>query len=94
MEIGEYYSLRGYTLFVHLDRDTASVVSDRAGAVRLQRHPYVFAVSRQMLIDGIVQNLVDEMVETLRAYASDVHTRSFADCLQSLEHRDTVCIVL
>ena len=51
------------------------------------------AVTRQRLVDGVVDDLVHEVVETPFARGADVHAGSFADGLEPLQHRDGTCVV-
>ena len=79
---------------MHLYRDPAAVIFDRAGIVLLQGDPDLAAETCQMLIHGIIQHLVDQMVQPLDPNASYVHARPFPDSLQPLKDRDAVRIVL
>ena len=45
----------------------------------------VLAVARQRLIDGVVHDLVDEMVQTGRAGGANVHTGTLPNSLQTLQ---------
>ena len=94
VEGGHHHPRRRDALLMHLHRDAPAVVPHRAGAIRLQSHPYLVAVSRQVLVHGIVHNLVNQMVEPLGAHPADVHARALADCLQALQHRDAGGVIL
>ena len=87
-------TLRGHALLVHPDRDTTAVIPYGTCAIRRQCHPYISAVSCQMLIDRVIHDLVDQVIETTRAHRTDVHTRSHTDRLQPLEDRNTRRIIL
>ena len=45
-------------------------------------------VAVHRLVDGVVENLPDEMVEPGRADAADIHAGALADGLQSFENGD------
>ena len=47
--------------------------------------------ARQRLVDGVVDHLVDEVVEAALAGRADVHARPFPDRLEALEDRDVLC---
>src|SRR5690606_13462806 len=53
-------------LLVDVDRNTAAVVGDSESAVLADEHPDVVAVPGERFIDGVVDDLVDEVVETAR----------------------------
>ena len=46
------------------------------------------AVAGQRFVDRVVDDLVNEVVQTALACGADVHPRALADCFQSLEHLD------
>ena len=79
-------------LFVldHVDRDAATIVGDHDSAVRAHDDGDRVAVSGESLIDGVVDDLVDEMVQPARTGRSDVHTGALAHRLKSLEDLDLV----
>ncbi len=55
-------SFRTDSLFVHPHGNTAPVIRDRSGTVRLQNHFYSVAESGQMLVHGVVHDLIDQVV--------------------------------
>ena len=79
---------------VHVDRDAAAVVDDRDAVVLVDRHVDVVAVAGERLIDGVVDDLVDEMVQAALARAADVHARAHADGLEPLEDLDLLGAVV
>jgi hypothetical protein len=42
----------------------------------------------ERLVDGVVDDLVDQMMEASRTRRTDVHTRAQADRLEAFEHGD------
>ena len=48
-------------------------------------------VARERLVDGVVDHLVDEVVEAARARRADVHPGPQPDRLEALEDRDVLC---
>ena len=46
------------------------------------------------LVDGVVHDLVDEVVETSDAGGADVHPGPLADGLEALQDLDVLCAVL
>ena len=73
---------------VDVDGDAAAVVADGAGAVGVQDDLDAVAVTGERLVDGVVDRLVHEVVQTVRARIADVHRGALADCLEPLEDLD------
>ena len=93
MQGGKHQPFRAHPFFMHSHRNASSVIVHGGGAVRLQRHADLIAHTCQMLIHRIVYNLINQMIESLRGNASDIHARSLADRLKSLQHRNAGSIV-
>ena len=73
-------------LGVHVDGDAAAVVGDRDGvAVLVQRDGDRVGVAVEVFVDGVIDDLPDEVVQALGVHAADVHRRPFADGLQPFE---------
>ena len=47
--------------------------------------------ARERLVDGVVDHLVDEVMEAPRARRPDVHAGSQPDRLEALEDSDVLC---
>ena len=91
---GEDDPLCGDAFFMHLHRNAAAVVLHGAGAVGLQRHPDAGALSRQMLVHRVINNLIYQMIESLGPHAADIHAGALAHGLQALKHGNAVRIIL
>ena len=74
-------------LGVDVGRDAAAVVDDPAAAVGQQGDVDAVAVAGHGLVDGVVDDLPDEVVEAGDAGAADVHARPLPDVRQPLEDR-------
>src|SRR5215218_1418744 len=81
---------RTLLLLVLLDRDTAAIVRDRDAVVGMQGDADRVAVTRDRLVDGVVDDLVDEVMEAAGPGRSDVHPRAPADGLEALEDSDVL----
>ena len=57
-------------------------------------HVDLRAESGESLVDGVVDDLIDQMVKTTRTSGANVHARTFADRFQALEHLDIRTIVM
>ena len=66
-------------------------VDDGDRVVRVEAHLDVVVVPAERLVDGVVDDLVDEVVEAARAGRADVHARPQADRLEALEDGDVLC---
>ena len=65
MESGKYQALRRHSLFMQADGNSAAVVRNRTGTVRLQNDNNLIAASRQMLIHRIIHDFIDQVVQSL-----------------------------
>jgi hypothetical protein len=70
---------------VDIHRDAASIVPQGAGAVDVKRDVNPSAMTGQMLIDGIVQNLKDAVVEASFVCWANVHARPLAHAGEAFE---------
>ena len=84
---------RALLLLHHRDRDAAAVVDDRDGVVGMDRDVDARAVAGERLVDGVVDDLVDEVVQAAHAGRPDVHAGSLADRLEALEDGDVLRVV-
>ncbi|OIQ71692.1 hypothetical protein GALL_466890 [mine drainage metagenome] len=66
-------------------RNAPAIVFDADRAVRMHRHPDLFAETGQGFIGGVVQHLLQDVQ---RAVGAGVHARSLLDRLQPLEDTD------
>src|SRR5450432_509317 len=77
-----------------VDRNTPPVVADAHPAVRLQYHRDHVAVAGEGLVDGVVDHLVDQVMETALTGRTDVHAGPLADRLETYKHLDRAGVVL
>ncbi len=73
-----------------VDGDTAAAVDHRDRVVRVNRHRDGVVVARESFVDGVVDDLVDEVMKAPGAGRSDVHARAQTDGLETFEHRDVL----
>ena len=78
---------------VNVDGDSATVVFDANGAVGQNANINCVAVPRQGFVDGVVNDLIDQVVQSARSGGSDIHTGSLSNGFQPLEDLDIVCTV-
>ena len=72
-------------------RDARAGVAHRHRVVRMNRHVDEVVTTGERLVDGVVDHLVDEVMEASRARRADVHAGSQADRLEAFEDRDVFC---
>ena len=86
---GEDHLGRGALLLGMLvDRDATAVVDHGDRLVGVDRDLDVVAVAGQRLVDGVVDDLVDDVMEAAGAGRADVHARALAHRIETTEDRD------
>jgi hypothetical protein len=66
-----------------VDRNSSAIVDDLDRIIGVNRYLDVRRVTRQCLIDRVVDYFVNQVVETSRGRAPDVHAGTFAYCLET-----------
>src|SRR5690606_17535205 len=79
---------------VHGHRHSTTVVGYADAAVGEDGDLDMIAIAGHRLIDGVVDDLLNEVVETAFRGRTDVHAGSFPDCLETLEHSDVAGIIM
>ena len=74
----------GLGLDVH--GDTPAVVGDGDGIAGIDGDGDVLAVAGQSLVDGVVHDLIDQVVQARGGGRADIHTRPLAHRLQTLQN--------
>ena len=64
-----------------LPRQPAAVIFDADAVIRVNINFNCFCITRESLVDGVVDNLVNEVVQTSDAGVTDVHPWTLADGL-------------
>ena len=75
-------------LRLEVDRDATAIVRDRDRAVGVDNHLDPIAVTGQRLVDGIVDELVDHVVQAVYVGVADVHARPATNSFEALEDLD------
>jgi len=78
---------------VHLDGDAAAVVGDAYAAVRQQPDVDGVAVTGEGLVDGVVDDLVHEVVQASLTGGADVHAGPLAYGFKAFENGDRAGVV-
>ena len=74
---------------MHVGRDAAAVVDDRDRVVEVDGDVDLVAIAGQSLVDGVVDDLVDQVVQPRAGGGADVHGRTLAHRRQSFQNLDT-----
>jgi hypothetical protein len=77
-------------LDVDVDRDATAVVVHLGRAVLVEHDLDALAVAGQRLVDGVVDDLVDQVGEALGVGRADVHARPLADRFEALQDREVL----
>jgi hypothetical protein len=77
-----------------IDGDAAPVVDDRDRIVDVDRDVDLVAEAGQRLVDGVVDDFVDEMMQSRHTGRTDVHRRPLAHRLEAFENLDLVGAVV
>ena len=59
----------------------------------MKGHPDVRGVAVHRLVDGVVEDLPDEMVQPRAADPADIHAGPVADRLEPFENGDVFCCI-
>jgi len=96
MEVGhDDLGRRDAFAFVDVGRDAAAIVAHRHRAVRIERHRDRRGVARKRLVDGVVDHLVDHVVQARAIIrVADIHARALADRVEAFEDLDRFRIVV
>ena len=78
---------------VHVDRDAAAVVGDGDAVVLVDGDGDLLAVAGDGLVDRVVDDFVDEMMQTIGTGGPDVHRRALADRVEAFENLDRAGVV-
>src|SRR5438034_205005 len=81
---------RSTSVGARIGRDPAAVVDHAAPAVGEQRDVDARRVARERLVDGVVDDLIDEVMQTRRTGRTDVHAGALAHRLKTLQNGDVL----
>ena len=87
MQLGHHGFHAGNAFARHfVDRNASAVIHHAHAAVRQNRHFDVRSVACQRLIDGVVDDLVHQVVQASGAGGADVHARADSHRLKAFQH--------
>ena len=85
---------RNAFLRVNADRNTTAVVGNPDDIAGQNIHGNFGTESGKRLVNGVVHNFIDQMMQSLRAGRTNVHTWPLPNCLQSFQHLNLTFIIL
>ncbi len=86
MEHGESNLCRRLLLRrMHPRGDASPVVYDRHTSVDMDRDVDGLTESRHMFVDAVVDDFIDEMMQSVDPRTADIHRRSFPDGIETLK---------
>ena len=94
MKDGKYNLHRRKSRFLlDIHRDSAAVIHDRDGIIRIHRNLYRITETGQRLVHCIIHNLIDQMMESSERRAADIHARPLSYRLQTFQNLYLICII-
>jgi hypothetical protein len=90
VELGhDHFRRRHAFALVDLGGNAAAVVLHRGRAVGVERHLDLIAESGKSLVDGVVDHLIDHVVEARAVVGvADIHAGPLAHGIEALQHLD------
>ena len=90
MELGhDDLGSRDAFALMDLGRDAAAVIVDRDRPVGVERHVDQVAIARERLVDGVVDHLIDHVVQARAVIGvADIHARPLAHGIEAFQHFD------
>ncbi len=77
-------------LGIDTHRDTAAVILDADDVAGQDRNIDLVAIACQRLVDRVIDDLIDQMMQTAFTGGAYVHTGTFTDSFQTLEYLDLI----
>ena len=85
---------RDLGLWVDVRGNTPPVVLDRCAAVLVDAHVDLIGKAVRRLVDRVVDDLPENVVQSLRARRTDIHARAQTDGVQPFENGDVTRVVV
>src|SRR5690606_25700703 len=71
--------------------NTATIIHDGAGTIRVQTNIHCVAMAGQRLVDGVVHHLIDHVMKTGAVIrVADIHARPLAHGIKALQNLDGI----
>src|SRR5688572_13734931 len=76
-----------------VDRNSTTVIDDGDGIIRMDEDFDLRRVTRERFVDRVVDYFVNEVVESSRGRAPDVHAGTLPYCLETFQNLDLASVV-
>ena len=73
-------------LFMHIHGDTAAIIHNSYRIILVYRNFDMSAKSGKGLIYRVINHFINKMMQAFYTDIADIHGRTLAHCLQTLEH--------
>ena len=77
-----------------VDRNASAVIDHAHAAVRQNRHFDMRGIARQRLVDGVVDDLIHQVMQATGAGGADVHARADSHRLKAFQHSQIRRVVM
>ena len=95
IQLGQYHLCgRNFLLLVYVNRNAAPVVNDCDGVVEVNEHFDAVAVARERFVNRIIDNFVDQMMQSRLAGIANVHGGALAHVIASFKNGDRRCAII
>ena len=94
MEDGKYH-LQGRHAFLLIDiyRDPTAVIHNGNGIIGMDFYSDFVTEASQSFVNGVIYDFINQMMQTSGTGGADIHTGTFADCLQTFQDLNLTCII-
>ena len=94
MKNSKYHlNCRFSSFMVDACRNSTSIIFHSDRIIHVDRDLDMSAISSQCLINGIIYDLIHQMVQSPEGSIINIHTRSFSDRLKSFQYLNLICSV-
>ena len=90
----KHHALRADSFFMHADRYPSPVIRDSTGTVSFKSDMDRVAEPGQMLVYGIIHDLIDQVVQSPCGNTADIHTGPGPDGFEPFQDTDALRTVL
>ena len=94
MENSKYHlQSRHPFLFIDIYGDPTAVIHNGNGIVGMDLYCDLIAEACQGFVHGVIYDFINQMMQTLGAGGTDIHTRTLTNCFQPFQDLNLICII-
>ena len=95
MQNGENYgNCRDAQLRLNADRNASAIIGNANNIVRQDLDGDFCTAARQDFVDGVVDDFINQMMQTIDTGGTDIHTRTFSYCVQTFQYLNLGSVIL